>query len=115
MVGSLITWICWYFWFSNDLCSVLLWFCCKTFWIGLYCKDFLQKAEKLNLAHALHRSPLDKIRSGKIERAAQFGITSDVCSNSFDANQSFPKATMTMHKDQSPVLSRLDSIGGWKL
>ncbi|KAF6020786.1 PASK [Bugula neritina] len=70
------------------------------------------KAEKLNLAHALHRSPLDKIRSGKIERAAQFGITSDVCSNSFDANQSFPKATMTMHKDQSPVLSRLDSIGG---
>ena len=41
-------------------------------------------------------SPLDRIRTGKQERAAQFGL-SDENEESFECNQSFPRALLLPH------------------
>ena len=72
---------------------------------------FFQRMEKLSNAFP---SPLDRIRTGKLERAAQFGINPNICENSFDANQSFPKSTLTKHKDDvpSPPVSKIESLSG---
>ena len=44
-------------------------------------------------------SPLDRIRTGKRERAAQLGLAT-TNEYSFDANQSFPKSTLTKHREE---------------
>lgn len=36
-------------------------------------------------------SPLDRIRTGRRERAAQFGLNTNADENSFEGNQSYPK------------------------
>ena len=47
-------------------------------------------------------SPLDRIRTGKRERAAQFGLDPSF-EESFEANQSFPKAVRGKLKEENTV------------
>lgn len=57
-------------------------------------------------------SPLDRLRTGKRERAAQFGLNIQK-EESFEANQSFPRTTVTtkLHCDLSPFNNlKLNSI-----
>lgn len=55
-------------------------------------------------------SPLDRLKTGKQERAAQFGL-SDECEESFECNQSFPRAMQPISKLKpssfSPDLNRM--------
>lgn len=47
-------------------------------------------------------SPLDRIRTGKRERATQLGLqANDALSASFDANQSYPKSGLERHNKVS--------------
>ncbi|XP_067938183.1 PAS domain-containing serine/threonine-protein kinase-like [Watersipora subatra] len=55
-------------------------------------------------------SPLDRIRTGKRERAAQLGLATYNCEYSFEANQSFPKSTLTKLREEVSSPTKQDTL-----